>query len=208
MKLSFPLTGRALAAGLLILSLPILSQGAALAQGAAPAAPPTPTDVQVIGDWTVHCFPVASPNPCEMTTEMDAKDTHQRVLGVTIAYVPSADKHVLIVAVPLGVAIPKGLVIQTDSFTSPMLPYRSCDRAGCYVEMVIDNGSVDSMSHSGPVAAIKVVADGGKGFDLRLSLNGFSAAHDKMAELAKQKATKTPPPTAPAQIDASQPPAK
>ena len=186
MKSSFKLTGLVLAAGLLTASGAGMAQDAAPA--AAPAAPPQPTDISVIGDWTVHCFPVQSPNPCEMTTEMDAKETHQRILGVTIAFVPSADKHVLIVAVPLGVAIQKGLIIQTDSFTSPMLPYRSCDRAGCYVEMVIDNASVDSISHSGANAAIKIVADGGKEFDLHLSLNGFAAAHDKMAELAKQKA--------------------
>ena len=197
MKFSSLLTGAALAASLLA-----TGTVGAMAQGA-PAAPPAPTDVSLIGDWTVRCYTVNSPNPCEMLYQIQDKNSGQRVLGVTIAFVPSANKHLLIVGVPLGVAIAKGLVIQTDAFTSPMLHYRRCDNAGCYVEMVLDNGTVDQISHSGAKAAVKIVADSGKSFDLQLSLNGFSAAHDKMAELARQKAKS---PTQ--QIDASPPPAQ
>ncbi len=46
---------------------------------------------------------------------------------------------------------------------------------------------------------VKITADDGKQYDLKFSLKGFSAAHDSMAELAKQKA-KAPPP-APAASD-------
>lgn len=188
--------------GLAVTGAMALCASAALAQDQPPAAAPqTPTDVKGIGDWTVRCFSVVSTSPCEMYEEMDDKNTRQRILGISIAFIPSADRHLIQIAVPLGVSIPKGLVVQTDSFTSAPLHYRRCDRAGCYVEMVIDNNSIDSMSHSGPQGAIKIVADNGKPFDLRMSLNGFSGAHDAMAELAKQKA-KTPaaPPAAPTVI--------
>ena len=55
--------------------------------------------------------------------------------GDLVAYVPSMDRYALQVAVPLGIAIPKGMTLQTDSYTSPALHYRRCDRDGCYVEM-------------------------------------------------------------------------
>jgi invasion protein IalB len=184
----------ALAAGLLV-------SGAAVAQDAPPApAQASPfTDVTPVGDWSVRCLARPSPSPCEMYEEMDDKNSRQRVLGVSIAYIPGNDRHLMQVAVPLEVALGKGLVIQTDSFTSPMLHYRRCDQMGCYVEMLIDNGSVDSISHSGPNAAVKIVADNGKAFSLRLSLNGFASAHDKMVGLSKQKAkTPAPQPAAPA----------
>ena len=202
MKSSSLLTGLVLAAGLMSLSAGAMAQDAQAAAtpvgAAAPSGPPpTPTDVTNVGSWTVRCFPVSSPTPCEMYEELDTKEGHQRVLGVTIAYAPSADKHLLLVAVPLGVAIPQGVVIQTDTFTSPALHYRSCDRAGCYVELVIDNSSVDSMAKSGPNAAVKIIADGGKAFPLHLSLDGFASAHEKMTALAKEKAK------GPQQIDAS-----
>jgi invasion protein IalB len=198
MKSSFRLTASSVLPGL-TLAAGLLISGAALAQGAPPPGAPTFTDVTPVGDWSVRCLAQPSPNPCEMYEEMDDKNTRQRVLGLSIAYLPGNDQHLMQVAVPLEVALGKGLVIQTDSFTSPTLHYRRCDQAGCYVEMLIDNRSVDSISHSGPNAAVKIVADNGKAFSLRLSLDGFAGAHDKMAALAKQKA-KAPPqqPAAPA----------
>jgi invasion protein IalB len=179
-------------------ALAVLAAAPALAQDAAqaPAAQQRP-DIKSIGDWSVRCFPVQSPSPCDMYFEADDKNTRQRVVSVSIAYVPSVDRHAIQVVVPLGVAIPKGLVIQTDSFTSPELHYRRCDRAGCYVEMMLPNDSIASLSKSGPEAKIKIVADSGKPFDLRFSLNGFTAAHDSMVQQAKDKA-KAPKAAAPA----------
>jgi invasion protein IalB len=193
----------AAAAGLL------LGCSAALAQAApppasAPARPPGAPEVKLIGDWTVRCFPAASPSPCDMYQELDDKNMRQRVLSFSIAFVPGLDRNGIQITVPLEVSLSAGLVIQTDSFTSPVLHYRRCDRQGCYVEMAMDAGSVSSLAKSGPDAKIKIVADGGKAFDLRFSLNGFSSAHDTMVELARQKAKsvskpgEAPAPTAPA----------
>ena len=46
---------------------------------------------------------------------------------------------------------------------------------------------------SGPQATVNIVADDGKTYALKFSLNGFSGAHDAMAGLAKQKAVAAPP---------------
>lgn len=131
MKISH-LFGGLMAAGLL-LPIPALAQTPAAPQSGAPL---TPTDVKPVGDWTVRCFPVASTSPCDMYEELDDKNSRQRVLGVSIAYVPSSDRHVAQIAVPLGVAIGSGAVIKTDSYTSPKMPFRRCDREGCYVELL------------------------------------------------------------------------
>jgi invasion protein IalB len=177
------LAGFGLAAGL------ALGCGSAIAQ--TQAAPSQP-DVKMVGDWAVRCFPVDSPSPCDMYEELGDKNTHQRVLSISIAYVPSVDRNGIVISVPLEVSIPKGLVIQTDNFTSPTLKYRRCDRNGCYVEMPMDAASIASLSKSGPNANIKIVADGGKEFSIKFSLNGFASAYDQMVKLAKEKA-KSPP---------------
>ena len=101
-----------------------------------------------------------------MYEELDDKNSHQRVLSLSLAYIPRMDRHAIQISVPLGVALQNGLVIQTDNFTSTALHFRRCDRQGCYVEMVLDNASIDSLSKSGPDGKIKIVADGGKPFDL------------------------------------------
>ena len=174
-----------------LIAAALLLPVSAMAQSAAPPAgtPLTPTDVKPVGDWTVRCFPVTSTSPCDMYEELDDKNSKQRVLGVSIAFVPGNNNHVAQIAVPLGVAISSGAVIKTDSYTSPKMPYRRCDRDGCYVELLLSQDVVDSLSKSGPEATVNIVADGGKAFALRFSLNGFAGAHDAMAALARQKAS-------------------
>jgi len=195
------------------LAFAALLPSAVLAQDALPSATPTGsptqqaggsgavTDSKQVGDWTVRCFAVASPSPCDMYQELQDQNSHQRVLSVSIAYVPSNDQHVMQIAVPLGVSIGKGAVLKTDAYASPPLPFRRCDQAGCYIEMLLGNDQVAGFVKSGPQATVNIVADDGKSYALRFSLNGFSGAHDAMAALAKQKAvgtTGTPPAAAPA----------
>jgi invasion protein IalB len=175
-----------------------LQSGAALAQAAPqpsappqPGAPPAVTDNKLIGSWTVRCFAVNSPSPCDMYEELQNKDSHQRVLSVSIAYLPKDDRNVVDIAVPLGVSIANGAVIKTDSYTSPPLSFRRCDQGGCYVEGVMPNDMVTSIGKSGPDGSVNIVSDDGKSFAIRLSLDGFASAHDSMAQLAKEKVKST-----------------
>jgi invasion protein IalB len=193
MKISSLLSGLALTA---------LLAGSAAAQAPAPAgAPPAPVqpEIKTIGDWAVRCYPVQSQSPCDMFQQQNEKDSQQRILALSLAYIPHLDRHAIQIVVPLGIAIPKGIVVHTANFTSQPLAYRRCDRGGCYVETLVDNSLVDQIGRGGDNAMVKITADDGKSYDLKISLNGFSAAHDSMAEQARQKA-KAPAaqPTAPA----------
>jgi invasion protein IalB len=171
-----------------------LQSTVALAQSApAPAAPPTVTDNKPVGAWTVRCFSVTSGSPCDMYEELQDKASHQRVLSVSIAYVPKDDRHVVDIAVPLGVSIGAGAIIKTDAYTSPKLGFRRCDQAGCYVEGVMPNDMVASIAKSGPDASVNIVADDGKAFAIKISLDGFAGAHDAMTQMAKEKAKDTAP---------------
>jgi len=166
-----------------------LGCGAAMAQDAqAPAAPSRP-EVKPVGDWFVRCFAIQSPSPCDMFQELDSPTTKQRVLALSLAYVPSLDRHAIQIVVPLEVAIQKGVIIKTDSFTSPMLKYRRCDRSGCYVETPVDNNLIEAIARSsGETGKVTIVADGGKTYALTFFLKGFSAAHDDMVAQARAKA--------------------
>jgi invasion protein IalB len=170
--------------------LAALVSGAALAQApaAAPAAPPPPPEVKNIGDWLVRCYPAQTQSPCDMYQQQNDAKSQQRVLAVSIAYIPHLDKHAVQISVPLGVSVARGVVLQAGSYTSPAMPYRRCDRGGCYVEMLLDNSVIDQLNHAGDTALLKVTADDGKNYQLKLSLNGFTAAHDSMAEQARAKA--------------------
>jgi invasion protein IalB len=190
---------RACIAGALTLGL--LSFGSASADPAPAAAPLKPSESKPYGDWTVRCFPVQSPSPCDMFEMLASKTSGQRVMSISIAYLPASDKHVIQIAVPLGIAIQQGLTLESDTYTSPQLHYRRCDRAGCYVEMLMDNQAVTALSTATGSAKVKIVADGGKVFEIPFSLNGFADAHGAMADLARKKTEKpadTPPEHTPA----------
>jgi invasion protein IalB len=161
----------------------------ALAQDQAPAQPaqPAPTETKHIGDWLVRCFNVKSPSPCDMFELLAEKKSGRRLMSITLAYLPKQDRHAMQINVPLGVSLQKGLVVHTDAVTSPALHYRRCDRGGCYVEGIIDNGFVDSLARNSNGAKIKLVSFDGRAFNLAFSLNGFAEAHNALVELAKAK---------------------
>ena len=160
---------------------------AAFAQEAqAPAGPGRP-DVKTVGDWMVRCFPVSNPNPCDVFQERVMRQ--QRVLTFSLAFVPSMNRHILQITVPLDVAIQKGVTIQADGYTSPVLKYRMCNREGCFVQMAPDEAMIEALAKAtSPEAKITIVADNGKSFALPLSLKGFSSAHDDMVAQARVKA--------------------
>jgi invasion protein IalB len=170
----------------------LVTCGSALAQ--APAAPGKPESTS-FDDWQVRCFPVQSPSPCDMFQELLNQQRTQRILAISIAYVPSMDRYALQITVPLGMSLPKGLSIQTDSYTSPNLRYRRCDREGCYVELGVDKSLVEGIAKSSPDGKAKVnivvdtgVTGAGKAFGLTFFLKGFAAAHDNMVSQARAKA--------------------
>ncbi|HKX64377.1 MAG TPA: invasion associated locus B family protein [Rhizomicrobium sp.] len=172
----------------------LLSCGAAVAQQSDAAEPGRP-EIKPVGDWFVRCFPLQSPSPCDMFQELDNPATKQRVLSISLAYVPGIDRHAIQIRVPLEIAIQKGVTIKTDSFTSPLLKYRRCDRNGCYVETPVDNNFVEAIGRSGgEKGKVHIAADTGKVYALDFYLKGFSAAHDDMVTKvrAKAKAIATP----------------
>ena len=165
---------------------------AAVAQDA-PAAPPPKPDVKIVEDWQVRCYPVQAVAPCDMLQEQ-GEQSGRKILSISISYVPSMDRHAVIVSVPLDVSLAKGVVIQTDSYTSPVLKYRMCTRDGCYVQTAVDNDLVAAVAKSTGDAKVNVVGDAdGKTYSIKFSLKGFAQAHDDMVAQAKAKATKAAP---------------
>ena len=100
----------------------LLTAGPAAAQQAdAGGQPLGRPEVKTVGDWQVRCYTVNSTHPCDLFQEMADQNTHQRILSVSIAYDPSLDRHLMQITVPLEVSIQKGMTVQTDSYTSPVL---------------------------------------------------------------------------------------
>lgn len=157
--------------------------GAAPAAAAASSAAP-----RRFGEFVVRCAPVKSVAPCDLYEERGDKNTGQRVIGFSIGFMPSTSRYIMQVAVPLGVDVNKGLSITDGKYTSPALPFRRCDRTGCFSEVAVDKTLIDAFAKMGSDSKIKVTADGGKIYDFTFSFEGFSAAHEDMVAQNKAKA--------------------
>ena len=170
---------------------------AAQPQIAASNKPIEPSENKNFGDWTVRCYPVSSPTPCEMLQLLVNKKTGQRVLGVVILYAPSRDQSIMQIALPLGVMLQSGAVLSSDTFKSSVLHYGRCDAQGCYVVLPVDNDTMGALGRA-TKAEMQIVSVDGKKYNLAFSLNGFTAGHSALMDLARQKATAAPAAPAPA----------
>lgn len=155
---------------------------------AVPASAQPGTEARKIDDFIVRCLPVQNPSPCDMYQEVGNQQTGQRLVTLSIAFMPSANRHIIVISVPLGVLIEKGAVIETSGFTTEPMQLRRCDRGGCYVEAVAPQALIDGFRKANPRGKIRVVGDDDKPYEFDISFNGFGAAHDYMVEQNRAKA--------------------
>ena len=181
-----------------ILAVATLTGAAAVAPHHAVAPPQQPAtgdkpELSYYGDWTVRCFPVKSPSPCDMLFATVRKDTDLRVASVSIAYVPSKDNYVMQIAVPLGIDFSQGVVVAAGQFASGKMQLRRCDRSGCFVEGPANADLIQGLeSNADQGGHLNIVAMGGKPVSLSLSLKGFAQARAAMVASAKAKAVSAP----------------
>jgi invasion protein IalB len=177
-------------------AISFLAAAAALApvQGSEPAPaanankPVQPSETKDFGDWTVRCYPASAKIPCDMIEMLVNKKSGRRVLGVLIIYDKAQDRHVMQIAMPLGVMLQNGAVLGSDTYTSEVLRYRICDAQGCYAIAVFDDAAINALGRA-TKAEMRIVAADGKKFNISFSLNGFTAAHSALLDMTQQKAS-------------------
>ena len=155
-------------------------------------AAPAPAPAQSFGDWGVRCVPGSAP-PCEMFQIVQDK-SGRRLLGIAIEYLPRQDSYAIQLTTPLGVSFAAGARIAASALTVRRLPFRHCDKDGCYIEGAIERGALDSLGKSQPKAKVTITMQGGRAVDLPLSLNGFADARPAMEKLAREEKQAAPGP--------------
>lgn len=173
----------------------LLGNSPAYAQNTNPAVRNVPikaTETKVYGDWTLRCFDMKGPAPCDMFLLLSDKDSKRRVMSMSIAYAPAKKRNVIQIAVPLGVSLAKGLTISAGSYLSPAFGFRRCAQDGCYVETMVPDAVLQALNNAKADAKVHLVADDGKKFDFPLSLKGFSQAHAALLKASAEHATASP----------------
>ena len=129
-----------------LLAAPALAQDDAdAAQQAQAAQAPKQTDEKSFTDWAVRCYAVKSSSPCEMTSFRIIKKTGQRILGVQMLYDAKDNAQAMIISVPLGVSFANGLILETDTWKSPVIKFRYCNQVGCWVQALLPGDVVNNL---------------------------------------------------------------
>jgi invasion protein IalB len=183
-----------------VMATAALAQAPAAAPAPAAAAqrdPNAPVLTETHQDWTLRCFNVRGPAPCDMQ-QMAANRQRQRVLSVSLAYIPQNDRYALQVVVPLGIAIAKGMTLNAGDKTLRGVRFNRCSRDGCFVELIVDAATVDALSKVGAQTLIIVFPYGQtKDVKLPLSLKGFVPALARLKVVARERHVPSRQPAAP-----------
>ena len=135
-------------------------------------------------DWQVACVQQNTGSRCIMRQQQVDQQSRQQVLAVELMV--AAEKVDGVMVLPFGLDLDKGVVLQVDEGEAdPALRFRTCLPAGCVVQVSFDDARIAALRKA-TALKIKVVADGGNETPLTVSLKGFSAALDRVAELSKK----------------------
>lgn len=147
--------------------------------------------MKTFGDWHVQCNGPAQ-TPCQMIQAVGDKSGRE-LMATSVAYLPAQDMHFMQIALPLGVSLPKGVVLKTDAFTTPNIPYSRCEQTGvCVVLLPLRKNDLDAIEHAGPNGTVTFALDGGKDINVRISFKGFADADNYMLAQVKSKGGKAP----------------
>lgn len=165
---------------------------AASAQEAGQRAAPTPSLSKQIGDWAVQCYTEGPMTTCRMNETLERKNTHMRILSITVLYLPAQKRTLIEAIVPLSVALQNGVSMTAGTFNTGTLQYNICVQQGCQTMLPADDASVKALS-SATKGSVQIVDFGtGKKVSIPFPLNGFSEAYQTVVSNSRAPAAAAP----------------
>ncbi len=158
-------------------TLPVSVQAQTEAKPAVPAQAPAPPSPQ---PWTITCNGQgpAGALVCAMSQGLIAKNTGQRVLSVTISKNPSGG-YIAGFSLPHGLLLPEGVQVWVDDGARTKHTITTADQNGSYAPVPIEAAMLATMK-KGTILNVLVKAISGDEVIFQLSLNGFTAALEKI----------------------------
>jgi len=138
---------------------------------------------ETYSDWTVTCGIAEGRKIC-VSNQTLTDQQGQRQIAIQFA-APRDGKTEAVVLLPFGLALDEGarLAIDDKDIGEPSR-FSTCLPAGCVVPLQLSAGVIDGL-RKGSTLTVTVTADGNRDvIRFSLSLNGFSGALSRVAELA------------------------
>ena len=157
-------------------------------QPAAPAAtlPNGATSInETYGDWTVDCRIADRQKVCLLSQAQGNRETGQRVYAIELR--PPADgKTEGTILMPFGLNLDAGAVLKLDDKDlGKGLRFSTCAPQGCLLPVSFPAVATDAMRKGTKLVVASLNLSSGEAVTFNVSLSGFSAALDRMIQLAR-----------------------
>ncbi len=159
--------------------------GAAQAQDGAQSAPKEEVK-ETIGDWQIVCTAGAEAERCfleQIVTNAENEPVVRMRVRKLLRPQVIGPQTILAEAqflVPLNVFLPKELGLRIDDSPTLSTPYTRCVAIGCFAQPPLSETLIRQMKGGSQASVIMTTAPGQPALNAAVSLNGFTAAFDKL----------------------------
>ncbi|MBV0910748.1 invasion associated locus B family protein [Rhodobacteraceae bacterium ASV31] len=156
----------------------ILSAGGAMAQDA--EAPAQETSQANSSGWGVQCNNVAEDElRCAATMTITSAENNQAILSISLQEAPADASPTLIVQLPFGLDLPRGIDLVVDDGASWTFEISTCLQTGCFVVNEAEQEMIDAMIGGGTLG-VAMRASNGAETRMNVTLSGFSRAFERL----------------------------
>ncbi|MCC7412578.1 MAG: invasion associated locus B family protein [Gammaproteobacteria bacterium] len=143
---------------------------------AAAADRPAPKEGDTFDNWTIHCEPVKAEqrSQCFIFQDLVLREGGQRVLRVSIGYLPDLEEPIALVTLPLGISLPPGAAVQIDDNPPTRFGIERCEPNGCQGGFKLAPANLEQFK-KGTEAQVTFHDPSRQPVTVPLSLKGFSA---------------------------------
>jgi len=161
--------------------LPFALAVVALFAGSAQAQQKAVKPVATFGDWAKACDSVESgKQECFVFQNVTTKDGSRGILQITVIRVPQADNPIMVVTVPLGIFLPRGLAMSIDGAKPTRIQVQVCSTNGCQSQFQMPEAVLGSFK-AGIKGTMQMFDPSGKEVNVPFSLKGFTKALESLS---------------------------
>ena len=132
--------------------------------------------VATYGDWAKSCETGGSgQKECFVFQNIKTKDGSRAMLNLTVVKLPQATQPVMVLTVPLGIFLPRGLSMSVDGAKPSRIQIQICSTSGCQSQFEIPDTVLKSFK-GGLKGTVTMYDPSGKEVKVPFSLKGFTKA--------------------------------
>ena len=131
--------------------------------------------------WASRCVSGArnAAPDCSVEQRVLLQQNGQLLAAVTVSLAHDASMPMILIQVPLGLALSKGVTLKLDNRGPVTLPLQTCDQSGCYAATKMSSDFLDGM-RTGKTMELRFSANNNKPIMVPMPLEGFSDVYARI----------------------------